>query len=308
MQTSIMLTAAKISRRLPRKAGVRWSVFGPGVNLSINNITMTDGTQNWEESPNSNLGSTHDSPADDGLLGGLMASEDQYMYDASLDIGDELQRILKEPLFAPGYVKKQKGQVREVSSGDMRLSIWNSLTEREKKGKSLGTILSPTESIVLCMVFNALFRQGAKYDFLIEALCKLLGRVVRLNANMYRRVTIAAYGHHEDDFVTLKEVARLAGYKSARHCKALMLDAIAAGVIRTNGNSKAPKYHWGDCVRFWQGYTKQGKKAQAAFRAALVKAELEKTRSGIAAASSITRTPAMPSGASGRVHNNEDEN
>lgn len=241
---------------------------------------MCEVEKNWEEPANYNSGHTNNSPADDGLLGGFMDREDQYMYDADLDIGAELQRILKAPLFDPEYVKKQKVQVREVSTGDVRLLIWNALPESEKSKKSFETFLSPTMAIAFCIAFNQHIRMRAEYDFGNQALIKHLERVVKLLVNMHRRASIAACGHHEDDFVSLKEVARLAGYKSARHCKSLMLEAIAAGEIRTNGHSTAPKYHWGDCVRFWQGCTKQGKKAQAKFRAALVEAELEKARCG----------------------------
>ncbi|MDO4818357.1 MAG: hypothetical protein Q3986_08020 [Akkermansia sp.] len=276
---------------------------------------MSEEYEHWEESANCNPGHTHDSPADDGLLGGLMASEDQYKYDADLNIGTELQRIMKDPMLDPEYVKRKKFRIHSVDPHDVTLMLWQRLP---KKNRPTIDDLEKSEAVAaLCMATNELLRQDVKNIFFIQALAKLLGRLLGVVSTMHMRDTIAAYGHQDDEFVSLNEVCRLSGYsiKHASHCKGYMLDAIASGeiTVRRFPNPKTkklgrPKYRWGDCVRFWQGRTHQGKKAQAAFRAALVEAELEKTRSGIAAASSITRTPAMPSGASGRVHNNEDEN
>ena len=70
------------------------------------------------------------------------------------------------------------------------------------------------------------------------------------------------FRHSDDDFVTLKEVAELAGYRSPKQCKANMLNAITTGFIKVqqtdlpSGGHSRTKYHWGDCKKFWSDHAK----------------------------------------------------
>lgn len=248
---------------------------------------MREVEKNWEEPANYNSGHTNNSPADDGLLGGLMDNEDQYLYDADLDIGAALQSFLKDPVLDPEYVKQKKFRIRSVDPHDVTLMLWQRLP---KKNRPTIDDLEKSEAVaVLCLALNMHLGQQMKYDFFIQAIVQLLGRLIKVVSTMHMRDTIAAYGHQDDEFVTLKEVCRLSGYstKHASHCKGYMLDAIASGeiTVRCFPNPKtkklgSPKYRWGDCVRFWQGLPHQGKKAKAKFRAAFVEAELKKARRG----------------------------